>query len=234
MREDYEIVTGDKVDIAEDDNRTCRTMIEDTIGNGLYLAGVPTRSGVPVRLQEDDTISVMFYRESGRYAADMKVVGFEKRGEVNYLWLLQTSEPHRVQRRDAYRVPSRIKVLVCDYIEQMDMQLQESVDMTALTRDTAESVDISLAGIAITTKQEYKPGEKYMLKLHIDDSKNKKAPPFTVFAEVVRTAAGNNKGTYRVGMQFFGLTKSMDEFLARYIMARQQNMLMQKKLVEQK
>jgi len=233
MPEDYEILVGDKVDVIMDSDRACRTMIEDNIGNGLFLAGVPRYGGVQVRLREDEVIPVMFYRESGRYVVSMKVIGFEKRGEIHYVWLFQSSVPHRVQRRAGYRVPVRIKVHLNKYIGSVDELMQESGDTAgAHAPDIADSLDISVTGIAITSRKTYTPGEKYQLKLHFDDEQREKTPPFILFAEVVRTLQGRNKGMQKVGMKFFGLTKSMDEFLARFVLVRQQQMLMQKRLVD--
>jgi len=87
--DDDVIVVGDKVDLVTRTGKVYRTMIEDRLGNGPYLAGIPHRKGVHMFVAQDDDIYVVFYRESGRYIAHMKVVALEKRGEIRYMWLAQ-------------------------------------------------------------------------------------------------------------------------------------------------
>jgi len=261
MRDDSEIVVGEKVDLVKEKGRFYRTMIEDMYGGGSYLVGVPSIGGIPMLLHVDDEVFMVFYRESGRYIAPMRVAAFEKSGEIRYALLLQKSEPQRDQRRGAFRLPARMKVLVCEYEEGMEKRLaaaetskasEETAEPDAgedgdgaapadaaetddggntnvietVTLEAVASKDISLTGISISTKREYRPGEVYLLKLHLRDPLEKK--PFTVCARVTRAYPGHDRGTFHVGLRFIGLTRNMNEALSRYVYALQQKLLKQR------
>ena len=75
------IEIGDKVDIVTQSGQVYRTMIEDQVNNGPFLASVPNKKGTYMFVHQGDDIYLVFYRETGRYIAQMKVVALEKRGE---------------------------------------------------------------------------------------------------------------------------------------------------------
>jgi hypothetical protein len=129
MHDDSEIIVGDKVDLFKEKGRHYKTMIEDIYEGGLYLVGVPSIGGIPMMIHVDDEISLVFYRESGIFIAPMKVAAFEKSGEVRYALLFLKGAPEREQRRGAFRLPVRVKVLIC---EQSDDAEKKPVAEVAL------------------------------------------------------------------------------------------------------
>jgi len=274
MQDDNMIVLGDKVDLIGDKGRAYRTMIEDIAENVLYLVGVPNYRGVPMPLHENEEVFMVFYRDSGRFIARMRIAGFEKKGEIRYALLLLKEEPHRDQRRAAYRLPLRIKVLICEFAEPSEEESEEVVEEFAVeapvvramappvssameapvggnvlellrkpapappaapepagpkTLEAVGSRDISTTGIALVTRHEYALGERFLLKLHLNDPREK--TPFETPARVLRTSAGREHGGYYVGMQFFGQTRNMSELLSKYVFTQQQKQLKQKRLM---
>ena len=115
MRDDNGIIVGEKVDLTNEDGRIYRTMIEDIYENGSCLIGVPSIGGIPMLLHINDGLDMVFYRETGRFIAPMRVEAIERRGEIRYAQLKQTGQVSREQRRGAFRLPARVKVLVCEY-----------------------------------------------------------------------------------------------------------------------
>jgi len=227
------MVVGDKVDMVVEQGRVFRTMIEDTTGNGLFLVGVPSRGGIPVPIKADDEVQLLFFRESGVFITLMGVVGFEKKGEVRYAWLVQKTKPERTQRRDAFRVESMLGVLVNEYREGMEKKLSRRgyTDETALL-EAASCKDISVTGVAIRTRRKYETGERYFLKLFFDEPQ-KKTLPFSACAEVTRLSLGIESSFNTVGMHFFGLSESDSETLSRFVFERQRELIKQKRLVEE-
>jgi c-di-GMP-binding flagellar brake protein YcgR len=114
MQDDSEIIVGEKVELVQGNDRFYKTMIEDIYEGGVHLVGVPSVGGVPILLYVDDEVDIIFHRKSGKYAATMKVIAFEKRGEIRYVLLQQKAQAHKDQRRGAYRLPVRMKVLICE------------------------------------------------------------------------------------------------------------------------
>lgn len=232
MIADDVILVGDKIELVIEKGRPYKTMIEDMTGNGLYLVGIPSYGGVPMLLHAGDSVLMAFFRESGRYVTRMKVAGLEKRGEIRYAWLTQESKPRHLQRRDAYRLPENLKVIICEYTEKMEEKLPilQSVSGTDVL-ETVSSRDISVSGISLVVKREYKIGEKSLLKLYFRGQQDG-SQLFIVCAEVVRLIPEHKKGLYCVGMRFFGQTGNMNENLARYVLNRQQIQIKKRKLME--
>jgi hypothetical protein len=121
---------------------------------------------------------------------------------------------------------------ICEYIEGMEDELPVVGDIGgAVILETVSSRDISITGVALITANDYKPGEKFLLKLFFGGQTQTSAP-FLVCAKVMRTTHGFEKETYNKGMKFFGLTRNMHEFLAKYILDQQQKQIKQRRLVE--
>ena len=212
MPNDEVIIIGDKVELIRDEGRVYKTMVEDITGNGFYLVGVPTYGAMPVLLHYGDEMNLLFSRKSGKYSALMSVVGFEKRGEIRYAWLMQRSGPRIYQRREAYRLPMDVKVLVCEYREDFE---------AAGVIETVSSKDISITGIALVSRKKYDINEKLLLKPYLEEEFAAREP-FIARAEVVRTTSEKYIGRHYVGTRFFAQPKSMSDYLARYVVAKQQ------------
>jgi len=232
MRRDDDIVIGDKVDLIREKGRTYKTMVEDVIESVLFLVGVPRIAGIPMPLHVNDEVTMIFYRETGRYVASMKVAGFEKKGEIRYVLLLLASKPQQDQRRDSYRLSIRMKAQVCEYIEDIEQDPMGywSADKKVVL-DTVSSRDISVTGIALLTKREYNSGDKYLLRLFFNEPRAK-APPFFICSKVMRINPWRVEGMNNVGMQFFGQTKEMRDTISRYVLSEQQKQIKSRRLLE--
>jgi hypothetical protein len=230
------IVVGDKVDLVAPIGQVFRTMIEDRVDNGPFLAGVPFTKGVYMPVEEDDTLYLVFYRETGRYIAQMKVVALEKRGEVRYMWLVQKALAQKNQRREAFRLPVSFDVQIFEYIEdgqQGPAKDDEGAEAVAL--EVVSSRDISVTGIALLTRKKYELEENYLLGLHIERANinvrgipsaiSKKLQASLLTATVKRCIPWRTSNMFNTGMHFFGMTDAMSDGLARYVLAEQQRQI---------
>jgi len=234
------IVVGDKVDLVTQSGTVYRTMIEDRLKDGPFLAGVPNRKGVHMFVDQDDDVYLVFYRPSGRYIAHMKVVALERRNEVRYMWLMQKTKAQKNQRREAFRLPVEFEVQIFEYIEDNErdlIQVEEDVEVNAL--ESVNCRDLSITGIALLTKQKYEFDEKYLLSLHMDRTpasiRNRSIKDRTqgivITAIVRRCIPWRTTNIFNTGMQFFGMTEGMSDNLAKYVLAEQQKQIKRRRLI---
>jgi len=227
------VVVGDKVDLVSQSGEVFRTMIEDRLENGPFLAGVPFNKNVYMHVAQDDDIYVVFYRPSGRFIAQMKVVALEKRGEIRYMWLIQKTRAQKNQRREAFRLPVDFEVQIFEYIEDDEKGItyvENEVQATVL--EVVHSRDISVTGIALITKREYELEEKCLLSLHMDRTSDNirnipvnKTPALHLTATVKRCIPWRTGNTFNTGMHFFGMTESMSDGIAKYVLNEQQKQI---------
>ena len=238
--EEETIVVGDKVDLVAQMDQVYRTMIEDRIDNGPFLAGIPFRRGLYMPVDQGDDLYLVFYRETGRYIAQMKVIALEKRGEIRYMWLVQKTPAQKNQRREAYRLPISCVVQIFDFLDDIEDSLASEPDeVEAIALEVVNSRDISVTGIALLTKKKYEFEENYLLGLHLERTtasvrakfSTDRVPPMYLTATVKRCIPWRSGNTYDTGMQFFGLTKKMSEDIAQYVLTEQQRQIKRRRLL---
>ena len=263
---DNVVVLGDKVGLVKDAGREYRTMIEDMYGGGSYLVGIPSYRGIPMTLRLNDEVLMLFYRESGRYICPTRVASLDQTGEIQYALLLQKSEPFRDQRRGAFRLPVRMKVQIFKHPEEQEEtgvagsrtaesgQIAEAAQtaQSAQTEETGMAVkpaqpepvaletagsrDISVTGVSLVTNKEYKPRQKYLLKLHTGvalgtllgnqrEDRQGEETPYQVSAWVVRSATGYGRDRYSTSFHFQDRADAPNDPLAKYIFEEQQKQL---------
>ena len=234
------IVVGDKVDLVTKTGAVYRTMIEDRLDSGPFLAGIPNKKGIYMNVNQDDDIYLVFYRESGRFIAHMKVVGLERRGELRYMWLVQKTRAQKNQRRGAFRLAVSFDV----FIFELPAEDKKDVDIIFDEEDTpaievANCRDLSITGIALLTMKTYELGDKYVLSLHMDRApaniRHKPAtahmPTMHLTATVRRCVPWRTGRTFNTGMQFFGMTDTMSEGLAKYVLNEQQKQIKRRRML---
>jgi len=228
------IVVGDKVDVVTQSGHVYRTMIEDQISDGAFLASVPNKKGVYMFVHQDDDIYLVFYRETGRYIAQMKVVALEKRGEIRYMWLMQKTKAQKNQRRQAYRLPVDFDVKIFDYVEEEKQGLiYVGGEAGEAALESVSSRDISVTGIALLTRRQYKLDDRYTLNLYMDrhaasikaKSTTESSPALTLTAAVKRCVSWRTGNLFNTGMEFFGMTDTMSDGIAKYVLSEQQKQI---------
>lgn len=234
--DDDVIVVGDKVDLVTRTGKVYRTMIEDRLGTGPYLAGIPHRKGVHMFVAQDDDIYLVFYRESGRYIAHMKVVALEKRGEIRYMWLAQKSMAQKNQRREAFRLPVSFNVQIFEIADANKDKVAAKEKVKAIALELVSSRDISVTGVALLTGRQYELEERYLLGLHLGKTSanvisntgavvSENASVLNLTASVKRCIPWRTGNTFNTGMHFLGLTEAMSDGIARYVLTEQQRQI---------
>ena len=232
MQKDLALVIGDKVDITTDGRRFFKTAIGDIYHDGIVLIGPPIFRRTQMELKLFDEVYLVFYRDSGRYITQMRVVDFQIKDEVRYPLLEQMIIPEKDQRREVYRLPVGVETLLCEYVEGLELTLamRDDVPESCIISE-ARTRDISVTGTSLLTSCECLLGEKYLLKMYLDGSRGKKAP-FIICGTVMRSENSLKAGMYEIGLRFFGLTKTKSEFLSKYVLRQQQQMIVKRRLIE--
>ena len=232
------IVIGDRVDLVVKAGLIYRAMIEDRIDNGPFLVGIPSSKGIPMHVEPGDDIYLVFYRETGRYIAQMNVVALENRGAVRYMWILQKTKAQKNQRRGAFRLPVSFGVHILKYEEDIKEDTLDLIDEPEpVPLEEANTRDISVTGISLLTKKKYEIDEKYILSMGLDMTpaiiRVRQVPISTtetiLTATVKRCIPWRTDNVFNTGMHYFGLTKGMSENIAKYILTEQQKQLKGKK-----
>jgi len=228
------IVVGDKVDIVTQSGQVYRTMIEDHVSNGPYLASVPNKKGVYMFVHQDDDVYLVFYRETGRYIAQMKVVALESQGEIRYMWLMQKTKAQKNQRRQAYRLLVDIDTKIFGYPDDLTKGLMQAINKDEeAALESVISRDISVTGIALLTRKKYELNDRYLLSLQMDrdeagtrtTSSTVKPPALHLTASVRRCAPWRTGNIFNTGMEFFGMTEAMSDGIAKYVLLEQQKQI---------
>jgi len=235
-----EIVIGDRVDIVAPAGQVYRTMVEDRLDNGPFLVGIPSRKGIYMAVADNDDIYLVFYRETGRYIAQMKVIALENRGAVRYMWLLQKTIAQKNQRREAFRLPVSFNVHIYEYGEDIEKSFVHSTDdFGTVATEAVNSRDISVTGISLITRKEYELDDKYILEMHMDllYVEERDGPSadmesaLRLTATVKRCVPWRASKTFNTGMQFLGVSKNMSEGLAKYVLDEQQKQIKRGRLL---
>lgn len=231
MQYEEQLVVGDKVDLLGHQNRLYRTMIEDSQSQGFFLVGIPRYAGIPMPLRLDESVYMIFYRETGRYITQMKCIKFEHVGEVKYIWLYQMTEPVKNQRRDAFRVPIIASTVICQYTSGLENNLPifGGIEVSEVERTTTR--DISTTGASFISDRKYEVGDKCLLMLLLNWPQSG-TPPFHTCAQVIRVRPWRDSGRYIVGVLFFGQTKEMTGYISKFVLDEQRRQLKQKRLIE--
>ncbi|MDR2571927.1 MAG: flagellar brake protein [Oscillospiraceae bacterium] len=236
--DDDVIVVGDKVDLVTPKGEVYRTMIEDRNEGGPFLLGVPNKKGVHMPLDQDDDVYLVFYRESGRYIAQMRVIAFEKRGAIRYMWLVQKTKAQKNQRREAFRLPVSFSVTICKYIEDGKDEIQYiPEEAETIELELVNSRDISVTGIALITKKRYELNDKFTLTLQLGDNPAgiRRKPSASsddslkITATVKRSVPWRIENTFNTGMEFYGMSDKESDEIAKYVLAEQQKQIKRNK-----
>jgi len=239
--EDEIIIVGDKIDIVTYQGIVYRSMIEDRLTGGQFLVGIPNRKGVFMNAVEGDDLYLVFYRESGRYIAQMRVIAFESRGNIRYMWLEQMTKAQKNQRRAAFRLPIEFEVKIFE-IEDDNEKSQKNVPKTTQIRllETVMSRDLSVTGVALLTKKQYELGEEFFLELHFDrtavrvrtrstQDRSENIMKFT--AAVKRCIPWRTTKTFNTGMHFLAMTESKSDDLAKFVLNEQQKQIKRRRML---
>ena len=233
MDKQIKLSDGDKIELIRSEEEKYNTVITEVVTEKMFLVPVPTVKLKHIQINEGDKLFLAYVRDRGKYVMETVVRSIVKRDEILYAALEQLSEPVTKQLREFFRIPVDVKVKVSKLVAQPSIKTSEEdsdEELASVEIETTNAKDLSVTGLSIESKAKYKSGERFMLTLNFYD-KRTQLPPLTVFSEAMRVEVDPD-GTHRVGMKFVGLTTSMSDQLAKFLLAAQQKQIIKKKLRE--
>lgn len=155
---------------AENEQTTYVSQILD-FKEGELIAAMPIYEGHIIPLEVGGILEAYFYTEKGIFRADCRVTGRGKEENIYVMNLEQTTELKKFQRRQFYRLPCSIEVLVRP-LNAMDVMqysktrvfpvMEETVDKTGMI------VDISGGGVRIMLEEKYEKNDFVMIRFPIN------------------------------------------------------------------
>ena len=220
----------DRIDLYLGSGPTYRSMLEDITSNGNLLVSIPTHKGIPLELSKGQGLQLYFYRQNGRFRANVKVVDFRVSNVVRLIELKVLSEPQKQQRRDSFRLQASIKVVTRPF--ETGILSEKSLNERDQKEDENGSMNISASGIAIRTKKMYFVGDTVHMRIHLKWP-DENAEPLEVIGEVRQTYMVDPlQKIYCVGIVFRYTSDDIYGHLSKYVMVQEQKRLKQKRLVE--
>lgn len=230
MGKNYELKIGDRVDLCVNDKDFYRADIQEMKDGKTIYVSVPTYRSILVNLHEEQLLNLYYCRDTGRYCVDVQIIRLGQIGNVPVAEMEIKSLPRKEQRRRAFRVPAAIKAIVClpfdDSNDENIILPENSGD-----KEIAYTRDISETGVALVMGKPCGIGSKLLLELYLPTIPEKDQPLY-IMAEVRRESYNAVKKTYQIGLQFLELNERTSSILSKYTLARQQQLIVQQRLVE--
>jgi hypothetical protein len=115
--------------------------------------------------------------------------------------------------------------------EEQEEEVFTAKDLTIM--ETVISRDISIKGVAISSKKMYVEGDKYIIGMDLENSAEiigevvriKKTPALILQAVVRRCIPMNENKINHVGLAFLDETKKVSEQIARFVLIEQQKQI---------
>lgn len=187
------------------DGKTYKTKLQDMHEDDAFSVLYPTEKGVLVPLTQEDIINIRFYRESGIFEFDARMRSRFDKGTLKLCMLEVISDIKRSQRRQSYRLPIVLPVLIW----RLDDEEQKKYK--------AKTVDISEHGILLTCFESIPKGTKVCAEIKMTDTEKR------VFeSEVLRCEQPFNKNEpQKMVLIYVNISESDRNYLGRYIMRQQ-------------
>ncbi len=184
------------------------SVVEEVFSDGFFLVQMPMRDNAYYLLPRDEMFLIYFTTDNGISGSDMfavpaRYVEKVERDSAAYAKLELLGKVERSQRRDCYRLPLSIDVL---------LTRAHSSDMQPVT---VRMVNFSDGGMLIAADMSLDIGEKVTLEFDIDNHE-------TVNGVVLRTERAEfGRPRFRAAIEFDGADKAQKERFYRFITEKQ-------------
>lgn len=252
--ESFKYKIGERADVSLGKGQAYRTKLEDITEEGYLVISQPIYRGIPVIMHVDQELEIFLYRKNGRFSVKAKVVGIEVSEALRLILLEALHEPARLQRREAFRLPVRLKAVVQpeggdeDEFEDADDDFDApeaevrgfddgpfaSEADGGKPSDTERTVtfDLSETGVALRTVHERTVGEKLRIRVWLNWPKEN-SPPIEYIGEIVQVNKdARDAEYYRIGVKFLDYTKAQRSMMSKFILQQQQEKIRRQRFVE--
>lgn len=210
---------GEKLSI-EWGKSSYKSMLQDVLSSDIFLCSELTRQGgVPLFVPNDEELTVVFYRQNGKYLFMARMLGYVQQDNLRYIRLRAVSEPLKRQRRSEYRLEINANVSVI--IHGKSQPGTSPMAAAALPEEDVEfqtkTLDISAGGLLLAAPKAYPIGTQLEISLMLDDR-----TPIDASGEVVRCIWPNMRTEpYKLGVMFTEIGDRTQQALRKYLLAAQ-------------
>ena len=196
------------------------SMVQDIPSDDEIIITEPVSQGRPIALRIGSNIRVNFFRERGQYYFFAETVDRFRTEVMRLVRLKQTSQIFRLQRRNYYRLKTRIPVLFRIVKDNKTEEDTETYDGLI--------TDISGGGMGLLTDEELDVGTRIECSISVQDMLD-----VTVQGIVVRTdESGDTAATdykYVTGILFDKINESKRREIIQFIFEIQRKRIRDKK-----
>ena len=230
MKSEY-VKISEKIDLHLGKGPYYRTVVDDILDEETLLVSIPTFRGIPIILHMDQELQLFFYRDNGRFAQNVQVIGFDLGEAVRLVKLRILSEPARQQRRQSFRVSTILQATLRPYtLGPFPLKPDPS---EAEEMEEVSTFNVSATGVAIKTHGDYYVGERIFLRIFLAWPTSN-AKPLDIMSEVrqiVRLEPGRD--VFYLGAMFLDASEEMSTHIAKFVLIEEQKRRKQARLVEE-
>ena len=228
------LYVGMKVDITKPKKK-----VEDSNTNVIYASQImdmdedlltcamPIHEGHIVPLEMDASYELYFYSQKNIYKGTCKVESRGKEGNIYTCQLRMITNLVKLQRRQFFRLPCTIDVLVTPMLEfEMIAYIKGKKIPGKLKNKTekAVAVDISGGGIRMVTDLEFEKG--IYIALEIALNLQNQATNIKLMGQIIhKFRSDNNNQLYDYRIQFIEIPRDVQDDIIKYIFEEQRKML---------
>lgn len=184
-----------------------RTKLQEMQEQGRFTVFHPTLKGVTVPLAEGDVLNIRFYRNTGIFEFDAKVLSWFVEGKLKLCMLEAITEVIKSQRRKSYRLPIVLKVLLWRADDTSEKPKKYK----------AKTVDISEHGMLLTCFEGFDSGTSILAEVQMSSTESR------IFeAEVLRCEQPfEASDPQKTVLLFVNCSQSDRMYLGRFILKQQ-------------
>lgn len=204
-----------EIQIGED---VIRTKLQEILSDTEFVVLQPTIHGIPIRPGEEE-YTFQFNRSNGCYSFRAKVRESFKKDNILLTKVERVSEIERSQRRQFYRLPILLDIVV-DRGEG-----QEGEEQSRESRFCkGKTIDIAENSVAFTCSRPFEAGEKVSAAIKLTE-----ADAILVSATVLRCTRADKSEPYNVVLIFDDLCEKERKILRRFVLQQQALILQRRK-----
>lgn len=169
VQPDERMVIGELLEIRTGDTMV-RTKLLEIISDTEYVVLQPTVKGAPLRAKDED-VTFTFYRPNGCCRFSARLHPPFSKGNLTVCRVERVSTITRVQRRQCYRLPIVLDVII----------VNEEEEGKDARRCKGKTIDLSESGMALSCFESFEPDTSFIVEIRLSA-----AETVTVRAKVLR------------------------------------------------
>lgn len=190
-------------------NEFVRTKLQEVLSDKEFIVLQPTINGIPIR-SEDNEFSFMFRRSNGCITFRGRMLSSYKEDGVALSRVLQVSEMHRSQRRQFFRLP-----IILDIVVETEPKEDEEPK-----RAKGKTINISENSVEFSSFQGLEKGARVIATIRLAESQT-----MVVSANVLRSTREKKTDPFSIVLVFVEQSESERRELRRFVFRQQAQML---------